>query len=133
MVTHICGKRASCLLSRLLRSLSHTSKTFLPSSPRTCASSFPVVRQFLESYKSVTLESMATAFDVSSSFLDGELVDFIVAGRLHARIDKVAGVIETNRWGAGGGLPVSTRFAFAIARAGRMHDPVNELRFVGWA
>ncbi|KAG2452331.1 hypothetical protein HYH02_003355 [Chlamydomonas schloesseri] len=53
--------------------------------------------QFLESYKSVTLESMATAFDVSPAFLDGELVDFIVAGRLHAKIDKVAGVIETNR------------------------------------
>ncbi|GLC35455.1 hypothetical protein PLESTB_000205300 [Pleodorina starrii] len=53
--------------------------------------------QFLESYKSVTLESMATAFDVSSAFLDSELVDFICAGRLHAKIDKVAGVIETNR------------------------------------
>ncbi|EFJ50115.1 26S proteasome regulatory complex [Volvox carteri f. nagariensis] len=53
--------------------------------------------QFLESYKSVTLESMASAFDVSSSFLDAELVDFICSGRLHAKIDKVAGVIETNR------------------------------------
>lgn len=54
--------------------------------------------QFLDSYKSVTLESMASAFDVSSAFLDSELVDFICAGRLHAKIDKVAGVIETNRW-----------------------------------
>ncbi|KAG2497130.1 hypothetical protein HYH03_004721 [Edaphochlamys debaryana] len=53
--------------------------------------------QFLESYKSVTLDSMASAFDVSSAFLDGELVDFICAGRLHAKIDQVAGVIETNR------------------------------------
>jgi hypothetical protein len=57
--------------------------------------------QFLESYKSVTLESMASAFDVSSAFLDSELVDFICAGRLHAKIDKVAGVIETNRWVGG--------------------------------
>ena len=45
---------------------------------------------------------MATAFDVSPAFLDGELVDFIVAGRLHAKIDKVSGVIETNRCARGG-------------------------------
>ncbi len=45
--------------------------------------------QFLESYKSVTLQSMATAFGVSVDFIDGELVDFIVAGRLPAKIDKV--------------------------------------------
>ena len=45
--------------------------------------------QFLESYKSVTLQSMATAFGVSVDFIDEELVDFIVAGRLPAKIDKV--------------------------------------------
>lgn len=45
--------------------------------------------QFLESYKSVTLGSMATAFGVSVDFIDQELVDFIVAGRLPAKIDKV--------------------------------------------
>lgn len=54
--------------------------------------------QFLESYKSVTLESMANAFGVSSDFMDKELSDFIVAGRLTAKIDKVAGIIETNRF-----------------------------------
>ena len=53
--------------------------------------------QFLESYKSVTLESMAKAFGVSAEFLDEELADFIVAGRLPAKIDKVGGIIETNR------------------------------------
>lgn len=53
--------------------------------------------QFLESYKSVTLESMANAFGVSPDFMDKELSDFIVAGRLTAKIDKVAGIIETNR------------------------------------
>lgn len=53
--------------------------------------------QFLESYKSVTIDSMAAAFDVSPAFLDAELVDFIVPGRLHASIDKVSAVIETNR------------------------------------
>ncbi|KAK9906744.1 hypothetical protein WJX75_007249 [Coccomyxa subellipsoidea] len=53
--------------------------------------------QFLDSYKSVTLESMASAFGVSVDFIDYELVDFIVAGRLPAKIDRVAGVIETKR------------------------------------
>lgn len=43
------------------------------------------------------MESMANAFDVSITFLDEEISDFIVAGRLNAKIDKVAGIIETNR------------------------------------
>ncbi len=41
---------------------------------------------------------MAASFGVSPAFLDAELADFIVAGRLPAQIDKVAGVVETNRW-----------------------------------
>lgn len=53
--------------------------------------------QFLESYKSVTMESMASAFDVGVPFLDDEISNFIVAGRLNAKIDKVSGIIETNR------------------------------------
>jgi len=53
--------------------------------------------QFLESYKSVTLDAMAAAFGVTPEFLDLELADFIVAGRLPAKIDRVAGVIETTR------------------------------------
>ncbi|TDH71959.1 hypothetical protein CCR75_004442 [Bremia lactucae] len=53
--------------------------------------------QFLESYRSVTIASMAAAFGVSIEFLDKELARFIAAGRLNAKIDKVAGVIETNR------------------------------------
>lgn len=55
------------------------------------------ITQFLESYKSVTMKSMAEAFSVSEDFLDREISNFIVAGRLHAKIDKVTGVIETNR------------------------------------
>lgn len=53
--------------------------------------------QFLESYKSVTLAAMARAFGVTVDFLDGELSTFIAAGRLNCKIDKVAGVLETNR------------------------------------
>lgn len=45
--------------------------------------------QFLESYKSVTLDSMASAFDVGLPFLDSEISDFICAGRISAKIDKV--------------------------------------------
>ena len=54
--------------------------------------------QFLDSYKSVTLESMAQSFGVSVAFIDHELADFIVSNRLTAKIDKVAGIVETNRW-----------------------------------
>mmetsp|Transcript_4480 Transcript_4480/g.6262 ORF Transcript_4480/g.6262 Transcript_4480/m.6262 type:complete len:390 (-) Transcript_4480:424-1593(-) len=53
--------------------------------------------QLLESYKSVQLESMATAFGVSVEFLDKELSRFIASGRLHCKIDKVGGIVETTR------------------------------------
>lgn len=53
--------------------------------------------QLLESYRSLTLQYMASAFGVSTDFIDGELSRFIAAGRLHCKIDKVGGVVETNR------------------------------------
>ncbi|XP_010250870.1 PREDICTED: 26S proteasome non-ATPase regulatory subunit 6 homolog [Nelumbo nucifera] len=56
-----------------------------------------VYSQFLESYKSVTMEAMATAFGVTVDFIDLELSRFIAVGKLHCKIDKVAGVLETNR------------------------------------
>ncbi|KAH0915654.1 hypothetical protein HID58_030100 [Brassica napus] len=56
-----------------------------------------VYSQFLESYKSVTVDAMANAFGVSVDFIDQELSRFIAAGKLHCKIDKVAGVLETNR------------------------------------
>lgn len=54
-------------------------------------------KQFLDSYKSVTLDSMAKSFGVSVEFLDMQLSRFIAAGRLTAKIDKFGGVVETNR------------------------------------
>ncbi|XP_072950188.1 26S proteasome non-ATPase regulatory subunit 6-like isoform X2 [Typha angustifolia] len=60
-------------------------------------SAFFVYSQFLESYKSVKMEAMATAFGVTVDFIDQELSRFIAAGKLHCKIDKVAGVLETNR------------------------------------
>eukprot|EP00939_MAST-03C_sp_MAST-3C-sp1_P003336 g3336.t1 len=54
-------------------------------------------KQLLQSYQSVTLESMARTFGVSVSFLDKELSRFIGVKRLSAKIDKVAGIVVTNR------------------------------------
>eukprot|EP00571_Detonula_confervacea_P016682 CAMPEP_0172309772 /NCGR_PEP_ID=MMETSP1058-20130122/10618_1 /TAXON_ID=83371 /ORGANISM="Detonula confervacea, Strain CCMP 353" /LENGTH=471 /DNA_ID=CAMNT_0013022455 /DNA_START=166 /DNA_END=1581 /DNA_ORIENTATION=+ len=54
-------------------------------------------QQFLDSYQSVTLESMAKSFGVGTEFLDVQLSRFIAAGRLSAKIDKYGGVVETNR------------------------------------
>ncbi|KAH9900791.1 PCI-domain-containing protein [Cubamyces lactineus] len=53
--------------------------------------------QLLESYRSLTLDSLARSFGVSVEFVDNELSRFIASGRLHCTIDKVNGVVETNR------------------------------------
>lgn len=53
--------------------------------------------QMLESYRSVQIETMATAFGVTPQFLDKEISRFIASGRLHCKIDKVGGIVETNR------------------------------------
>ena len=54
-------------------------------------------RQYLESFKSVTVDNMARAFGVSTEFLDSELSNYIYIGKLNCKIDKVQGVIESNR------------------------------------
>ena len=53
--------------------------------------------QFLESYRSVSLTSMATTFGVSANYLDVELSQFISAGRLSCSIDKVNGIVSSTR------------------------------------
>merc|ERR1740120_492678 len=53
-------------------------------------------KQFLASYRSVTLEAMAQEFGVSAAFIDSELSSFISSGKLTCKIDKVGGVIESN-------------------------------------
>ncbi|KAF7974274.1 hypothetical protein HWV62_13070 [Athelia sp. TMB] len=53
--------------------------------------------QLLESYRSLTIESLSGAFGVSTEFVDNELSRFIANGRLHASIDKVHGIVETTR------------------------------------
>lgn len=53
--------------------------------------------QLLQSYRSVTLASMAKSFGVSIEFIDNDIAKFVAAGRLNCKIDKVGGIIVTNR------------------------------------
>lgn len=53
--------------------------------------------QLLESYRSLTLQYMADAFGVTVDYIDNELSTFIATGRLHCKIDRVGGIVETNR------------------------------------
>ncbi|XP_065185006.1 26S proteasome non-ATPase regulatory subunit 6-like [Sycon ciliatum] len=53
--------------------------------------------QLLQSYHALTLNHMANAFGVSVEFIDRELARFIAAGKLHCKIDKVSGIVETTR------------------------------------
>ena len=53
-----------------------------------------VYSQFLQSYKTVTMDNMAKVFGVSTNFIDRELSNFISQGRINAKIDKVSGIIE---------------------------------------
>jgi 26S proteasome regulatory subunit N7 len=71
--------------------------------------------QLLESYRSLTIESLSGAFGVSKEFVDklslppqavrrpevdpddSELSRYIASSRLHATIDAVNGIVETTR------------------------------------
>ncbi|KAL2217516.1 putative proteasome regulatory particle subunit [Thermoascus aurantiacus ATCC 26904] len=54
-------------------------------------------QQLLQSYKVVGLASMANDFGVTVDYLDRDLAKFIAGGRIACTIDRVNGVIETNR------------------------------------
>jgi len=56
-----------------------------------------VYTQILDSYRSLTIESMANSFGVTEDYIDADLARFIAAGRLNAVIDKVGGIVVTNR------------------------------------
>lgn len=53
--------------------------------------------QLLESYQSLSLRSMAQSFGISEEFLDQDLCKFIPNRKLNCTIDRVNGIIETNR------------------------------------
>ncbi|EEA28258.1 proteasome regulatory particle subunit [Talaromyces marneffei ATCC 18224] len=54
-------------------------------------------QQLLQSYRVVGLTSMANDFGVTVDFLDRDLAKFIAAERIACTMDRVNGVIETNR------------------------------------
>ncbi|KAF2116987.1 26S proteasome subunit RPN7-domain-containing protein [Lophiotrema nucula] len=54
-------------------------------------------QQLLQSYRVVGLQSMANDFGVTVDFLDKDLAKFIAADRIPCTIDRVKGIIETNR------------------------------------
>ncbi|KAJ7934845.1 PCI-domain-containing protein, partial [Mycena leptocephala] len=51
--------------------------------------------QLLESYRSITLESLSGAFGVSVDLIENEISRFIAAGHLHCTIDQVHGTVDT--------------------------------------
>lgn len=53
--------------------------------------------QLLESYKTLSIKSMADAFGVSVTFLDNDISKFIPNKKLNCVIDRVNGIIVTNR------------------------------------
>ncbi|KAK9890051.1 hypothetical protein WA026_008858 [Henosepilachna vigintioctopunctata] len=53
--------------------------------------------QLLESYRSLTLSYMSEQFGVSIDYIDEDLSMLIAAGRLNCKIDRVSGIVETNR------------------------------------
>lgn len=54
-------------------------------------------QQLLQSYRVVGLSSMANEFGVTVDFLDRDLAKFIAGDRISCTIDRVNGIIETNR------------------------------------
>ncbi|KAG1138246.1 hypothetical protein G6F37_008212 [Rhizopus arrhizus] len=95
----------NCQYTQFFRSLSAIEQTHLRSSRYLLPHMRYYVRemrilayaQLLESYRSLTVTSMAQAFGVSEDYIDRDLYKFIAAGRLNCVIDKVNGIIETNR------------------------------------
>lgn len=56
-----------------------------------------VYAQLLDSYKTLSLKSMANSFGVSVEFLDNDLGKFIPNKQLNCVIDRVNGIVETKR------------------------------------
>lgn len=56
-----------------------------------------VYAQLLESYKTLSLKSMAQAFGVTVDFLDTDLGKFIPNKQLNCVVDRANGIVETNR------------------------------------
>ena len=83
--------------------------------------------QLLESYRSVTIASMAESFGVTEAFIDRELSRFVAAGRLNCKIDKVGGVVVTTRPDAKSAqyLSVITQGDLLLNRVQKLSQVIN--------
>ena len=76
--------------------------------------------QLLESYRSLTLESLSTAFGVSTDFIDAELARFIALRGLKCTIDKVNGVVETDTYGREGKTGRAAQYEVVVRQQGAL-------------
>nr|XP_033342508.1 26S proteasome non-ATPase regulatory subunit 6-like [Megalopta genalis] len=51
--------------------------------------------QLLQAYRTINLDRMATEFGVTEEYVEQEVARFIANGKLHCKIDKMAGTIVT--------------------------------------
>lgn len=56
-----------------------------------------IYTQYLEAFKTVTLDKMANDFNLSVDFLDKQLSELIANGKIRAQIDKVNGVVDSSK------------------------------------
>eukprot|EP00923_Selenidium_pygospionis_P046046 GHVN01079465.1.p3 GENE.GHVN01079465.1~~GHVN01079465.1.p3 ORF type:complete len:173 (-),score=15.39 GHVN01079465.1:2073-2561(-) len=52
--------------------------------------------QFLAPFKTVKISTMAETFGMSTDFVETEVAGFIASGKLNRKIDRLAGVIESD-------------------------------------
>ena len=80
--------------------------------------------EVLESVKALlTSKSQQLFSDSVNVLLNRELARFIASGRLHCRIDKVAGVVETNR-------PDSKNFLYQVHKTIKINSQLSSLFLV---
>jgi len=100
-----CESLYRCEYARFLRALASVEEVYLTPSRLLSVHARYYVRemrikayaQLLESYRSVTMSNLAASFGVGEAFIDSDLSRFISAGRLNCSIDRVNGIVETNR------------------------------------
>lgn len=104
-ITMLTNSLYTCEYGTLFKALAQVEEEFLQSSRYLAPHTSYFVRemrrkayaQLLESYKTLSLKSIAEAFGVSVAFLDADLSKFIPQKKLNCVIDRVNGIIITNR------------------------------------
>lgn len=104
-ITILTNSLHTCEYSTYFKALAKVEEEFLKKNRFLCPHVSYYVRemrrkayaQLLESYKTLSLKSMADAFGVSVAFLDADLSKFVPTKRLNCVIDRVNGIVVTNR------------------------------------